>query len=134
MLGRLLCGLIALVGICSTAIAQDWPSKQPIRVIVTNTPGSALDTTTRIVFEQVARQLGQSIVIENRPGAANTIGIGAAAKSDPDGYTILSTASSIAIVPHTRKNLPYDTERDLSAVIPIGNLTNVMLTPAGRFK
>ena len=134
MLGRLLCGLIALVGICSAAIAQDWPSKQPIRVIVTNTPGSALDTTTRIVFEQVARQLGQSIVIENRPGAANTIGIGAAAKSDPDGYTILSTASSIAIVPHTRKNLPYDTERDLSAVIPIGNLTNVMLTPAGRFK
>jgi tripartite-type tricarboxylate transporter receptor subunit TctC len=135
---RLLLGLIALlaihVGTLGAATAQDWPAKQPIHVIVTNTPGSALDITARVVFDQVARQLGQTIVVENRPGAANTIGIAAVAKAEPDGYTILATTSAIAIAPHTHKSLPYDTLRDLRAVIPLGNLTNVMLTPAGRFK
>ena len=135
---RLLLGLIALlaihVGTLGAATAQDWPAKQPIHVIVTNTPGSALDVTARVVFDQVARQLGQTVVVENRPGAANTIGIAAVAKAEPDGYTILATTSAIAIAPHTHKSLPYDTLRDLRAVIPLGNLTNVMLTPAGRFK
>jgi tripartite-type tricarboxylate transporter receptor subunit TctC len=135
---RLLLGLIALfeihVGTLGSAAAQDWPAKQPIHVIVTNTPGSALDVTARVVFDQVARQLGQTIVVENRPGAANTIGIAAVAKAEPDGYTVLATTSAIAIAPHTHKSLPYDTLRDLRAVIPLGNLTNVMLTPAGRFK
>ncbi len=134
MYTRLLLGLIALIGIHAAAAAQDWPAKQPVRAIVTNTPGSALDITARVVFEQVSRQIGQTIVVENRPGAANTIGIAAVAKADPDGYTILVTTSAIAIAPHTHKNLPYDTTRDLRAVISLGNLTNVMLTPAGRFK
>ena len=134
MCKRLLVGLIALIGIHGAALAQDWPAKQLIRVIVTNTPGSALDVTARVVFEQVSRQIGQTIVVENRPGAANTIGIAVVAKAEPDGYTILVTTSAIAIAPHTHKNLPYDTMRDLRAVIPLGNLTNVMLTPAGRFK
>ena len=131
---RLLVGLIALIGFLGTAVAQEWPAKQPIRVIVTNTPGSALDITARVVFDQVARQIGQTIVVENRAGAANTIGIAAVAKAEPDGYTILTTTSAIAIAPHTHKTLPYDTTKDLVAVIPLGNLTNVMLTPAGRFK
>ena len=106
MCTRLWLVLIALVGGLDTAIAQDWPARGPIRVIVTNTPGSALDITTRVVFEQVARQIGQSVVVENRPGGANTIGIGAVAKAEPDGYTVLVTTSSIAITPHTHKNLP----------------------------
>jgi tripartite-type tricarboxylate transporter receptor subunit TctC len=134
MFTRLLLGLVALIGIQGAAVAQNWPAKQPVRVIVTNTPGSALDITARVVFEQVSRQIGQTVVVENRPGAANTIGIAAVAKAEPDGYTILVTTSAIAIAPHTHKNLPYDTTRDLRAVIPLGNLTNVMLTPAGRFK
>ena len=135
-------GMIALIGTLvgslagfpGAAAAQDWPAKAPIRVIVTNTPGSALDITARVVFDQVSRQIGQTIVVENRPGAANTIGIAAVAKAEPDGYTILATTSGIAIAPHTHKTLSYDTVRDLRAVIPLGNLTNVMLTPAGRFK
>ncbi len=134
MCTRLWLVLIALVGGLDTAIAQDWPARGPIRVIVTNTPGSALDITTRVVFEQVARQIGQSVVVENRPGGANTIGIGAVAKAEPDGYTVLVTTSSIAITPHTHKNLPYDTSRDLRGVVALGNLTNVMIAPAGRFK
>jgi tripartite-type tricarboxylate transporter receptor subunit TctC len=133
MRGHVLLGLGVFFGIHGVAAAQDWPTKQPIRVIVTNTPGSALDVTARVVFNQVSRQIGQSIVADNRPGAANTLGIGAAAKAEPDGYTILVTTSAIAITPHTHKNLPYDTARDLRPVIPLGNLTNVMIAPAGRF-
>ena len=115
-------------------MAQEWPAKQPIHVVISNTPGSALDVAARLVFEQVSRQIGQTIVAENRAGAANTIGIAAVAKAEPDGYTVLVTTSGIAIAPYTHKSLPYDTARDLRAVSPLGNLTNVLITPAGRFK
>ncbi|MDB5598138.1 MAG: hypothetical protein JWN71_182 [Xanthobacteraceae bacterium] len=131
---RLLLGLIALIAMHGFAAAQNWPAKQPIRVIVSNTPGSAIDLAGRLVFDQVSKQIGQTIIVENRPGAANTIGIRAVASADPDGYTILVTTSAIAIAPHTHKNLPYDTTGDLRGVIPLGNVSNVMVAPAGRFK
>lgn len=127
-------GLIALFASHHAAFAQDWPAKQPVRVIVTNTPGSGIDVTVRAVFEQVAKQIGQTVYVENRAGAANTIGIAAAAKSQPDGYTVLATTSGIALAPYTHKILPYDTTRDVLAVIPLGSLTNAMMTQAGRFK
>ena len=130
----LLLGLIALFAAHGAAVAQQWPTKEPIHVIISNTPGSALDVTARIVFEQVGRQIGQTVVAENKPGAANVIGIAAVAKAAPDGYTVLVTTSGIAIAPFTHKSLPYDTLRDLRAVMPLGNLTNVMIVPAGRFK
>jgi tripartite-type tricarboxylate transporter receptor subunit TctC len=135
---KLWLGLVVLIGAYvgsfDAAVAQDWPAKQIIRVIVTNTPGSGLDVTTRVVFEQVAKQIGQTIVMENRPGAAGTIGMAAVAKAEPDGYTLLASSSAIALAPYTHKTLPYDTTRDLSAVVPLGSLTNVMLAPAGRYK
>ena len=130
----LLLGLIALAAMPGAAPAQQWPAKEPIHVIISNTPGSALDVTARIVMEQVGKQLGQTIIAENKPGAANVIGIAAAAKAPPNGYTVLVTTSGIAIAPYTHKTLPYDTVRDLRAVAPLGNLTNVMIVPAGRFK
>ena len=127
-------GLVALLAAHGAATAQQWPSEHPVHVIISNTPGSALDVTARLVFEQVSKQIGQALVPENRPGAANTIGIAAVAKAEPDGYTVLVTTSAITIAPYTHKSLPYDTLRDLRGVIPLGNLTNVMITPAGRFK
>ncbi|HEY1310330.1 MAG TPA: tripartite tricarboxylate transporter substrate-binding protein [Pseudolabrys sp.] len=130
----LLPGMLALFMIPAIAAAQEWPAKQPIHVIISNTPGSALDVTARLVFDRVGRQLGQTVVAENRAGAANTIGVAAVAKADPDGYTVLVTTSGIAIAPYTHKSLPYDTTRDLRAVSALGNLTNVLITPAGRFK
>jgi tripartite-type tricarboxylate transporter receptor subunit TctC len=90
---KLWLGLVVLIGgyVASfdAATAQDWPAKQIVRVIITNTPGSGLDITTRVVFEQVAKQIGQTIVMENRPGAAGTIGMASVAKAEPDGYTLL---------------------------------------------
>ena len=134
MRNNLLFGLIALFVAPGLIMAQEWPAKQPIHVVISNTPGSALDVVARLVFEQVSRQIGQTIVAENRAGAANTIGIAAVAKAEPDGYTVLVTTSGIAIAPYTHKSLPYDTMRDLRAVSALGNLTNVLITPAGRFK
>ena len=73
----------------STAAAQDWPTKA-IRAIVPLTAGSATDMIGRTVLDQLSQQLGQPVVVENRPGAGNTIGMATAARSDADGYTILT--------------------------------------------
>jgi tripartite-type tricarboxylate transporter receptor subunit TctC len=85
--------LVATSITCGAALAQDWPSKT-IRAIVPLTAGSATDLIARAVLDQVASRLGQPIVVENRPGAGNTIGMAAAARSDPDGYTVLVNSSS----------------------------------------
>ena len=107
------------------AQAQTWPSK-PIRVIVPLTPGSATDVMARLVMEQVSSQLGQPIIVENRPGAGNTIGMGAVAKADPDGYTILANSSTHTVTPATRSNLGFDMA-DLAPIIPLGNMPVVMV-------
>jgi len=104
--------------------AQDWPTRQPIRVIVALTPGSAIDIVARLVFEQVSKQIGQTIVIENRPGASQTLAATAVAKADPDGYTILAVGSALAVVPSTMAKLAINVQSDLTAV---GSLANVPL-------
>src|SRR5262245_31411234 len=104
--------------------AQSWPSK-PIRVIVPLTPGSATDVMARLVLDQVSAQIGQPLVVENRPGAGNTIGMGAVAKAEPDGYTILANSSTHTVTPATRSNLGFDMA-DLAPIIPLGNMPVVM--------
>jgi tripartite-type tricarboxylate transporter receptor subunit TctC len=122
---------------CSQASAQEpahaWPSK-PIRLIVPLTPGSATDVMGRVVMDQVSAQLGQPIIVENRPGAGNTIGMGAVAKADPDGYTILANSSTHTVTPATRSNLGFEMS-DLAAIIPLGNMPVVMVVnPAKGYK
>jgi len=117
---------LALCALASGAFAQTWPSK-PIRVIVPFTPGSGTDIMARTVSEKLTPQLGQPIVIENRPGAGGTIGGAIVAKSEPDGYTLFVHSSSYTVTPSTYKDLPYDTLRDLTGVIPLGLLPNVLV-------
>ncbi len=118
----------------STAVAQDWPTKA-IRAIVPLTAGSATDMIGRTVLDQLSQQLGQPIVVENRPGAGNTIGMATAARSDADGYTILINSSSHTIVPATYGNLPFDTLRDFTPVIPLGNMPTVLVvSPSKGYK
>jgi tripartite-type tricarboxylate transporter receptor subunit TctC len=113
--------------------AQNWPLK-PIRVVVPLTPGSASDVMARIVGDQLAAQLGQPIVVENRPGAGNTIGMGAVAKADPDGYTILVNSSTHTVTPATRSNLGFEMS-DLAAIVPLGNMPVVMIfNPSKGYK
>jgi tripartite-type tricarboxylate transporter receptor subunit TctC len=130
--------IFAVVLACLAAIgganADQWPSK-PIRVIVPLSPGSAADIVPRIVFDQVAAQLGQSIVIENRPGASGTIGARAVATAEPDGYTLLAHSSAHIIAPSTVANLPYDPIKDFAAVAPLVNLPNVLvIAPSKNIK
>src|SRR5215467_7048026 len=121
LIAALVLGTLALC-----AQSQTWPTK-PIRVIVPFTPGSGTDIMARTVSEKLTPQLGQPIVIENRPGAGGTIGGAIVAKSDPDGYTLFVHSSSYTVTPSTYKDLPYDTLRDLTGVIPLGLLPNVLV-------
>ena len=98
------------------AHAQTWPSK-PVHFIVSQAAGSAPDIICRLVSEPLARALGEPIVIENRPGAANVLATAAAAKSPADGYTFLfATSAALTTNPYTVKNLPYDPVRDFVPV------------------
>src|SRR5450759_4638283 len=119
---------VALAGLTtvSTAQAEEWPTR-PIRAIVPLSAGSAVDIIPRIVFEQLSKQLGQPIIVENRPGASGTIGARAVAVADPDGYTLLAHSSAFVIAPSTVPNLPYDAIKDFAPVAALGNLPNVLV-------
>ena len=112
---RLAAGAAALPTVSRIALAQAWPTR-PIRAIVPFGAGSAADVIPRLVFDQLSRQLGQPIVVENRAGAGGTIGTATVAKAEPDGHTILATASALTIAPSIYKSLPYDTVRELASV------------------
>jgi tripartite-type tricarboxylate transporter receptor subunit TctC len=124
--------LIALAsGVANKANAQAWPNK-PVKVVIPLTAGSATDVMARIVFDQVGQQVGQPFIIENRPGAGNSIGMNAVAKAEPDGYTILANSSSHTVSPAVRETMPLDTVNDLSAIIPFGNMPVVMAFSSKR--
>jgi tripartite-type tricarboxylate transporter receptor subunit TctC len=113
------------------ARARTWPTR-PIRAIVTAGAGSAVDVIPRVVFDQLSIQLGQPIVVENRAGAGGTIAVTAVAKAEPDGYTILANSSQHTVAQWLYKKLPYDTVRDLSGIIPLGTLPNVLVTSPAK--
>ena len=122
---------LSLVFASDNAEAQTWPTK-PLKAIIPIAAGSITDIVPRIVFEQLSVQLGQPIVVENRPGAALTIGTAAVAKADPDGYTLLVNSSAHAIAPALHPNLSYDPGRDFAAVIPLGVVPSVLVVPPAR--
>src|SRR3954466_4481426 len=121
----------AMVLACSAARAETWPSHL-IKAVIPFGAGSAADVLPRLVFDRLAIELGQPIVIENRVGAGGTIGTAAVAKADPDGYTILAHSSAMTAAPSLFPNLGYDTARDLASVLMLGSSANVMITPVTR--
>jgi len=131
MLRRLLAGLLIAALHAGTASAQGWPTRQ-IHALVPQSPGSALDIVARTVFEPLAAKLGQPIIVENRVGAGNTLAMGAVARAEPDGYTILVNSSTHSLVPVTYTTLPFDTFRDLAPVIPLGNMPLVFVVSAAK--
>ena len=108
------------------AAASDWPTKS-IRVVVPYAAGSATDLVPRTVFEQVGQQVGQSFVIENRPGGGTTVGSAQVKQSDPDGHTILIHSNAIVTVPAIQANVPYDPVKDFSGLTPLGNVPLVLV-------
>jgi tripartite-type tricarboxylate transporter receptor subunit TctC len=128
--------LLATLGLAlaTPAEAQTWPAK-PLRAIVPTEAGSIADLVPRVVFEPLARQLNQTIVVENRTGAGGTIAAAFVAKSGADGYTFLVHSVAHTIAPSLYPNLSYDPARDFAAVIPLGISPNVLVvSPAKDFK
>ena len=116
----------------AAAVAQSWPTAQPIKAIITFSAGSASDVIARAVFDQVSTQIGQTIVVENRVGAGGTLGANAVAKAPPDGYTLLVHTSSHTVTAATYAQLPYDPAKDFTAVIPLANLPNVLIVAKAK--
>lgn len=128
---RVLAALAAAFGVClSPAWAQEpYPSK-PIRIIVPFTAGSATDILARVLGERLGPALGQPVVVENRPGAGGTIGIGQLAKSPPDGLTLAVVSTGHVVNDVLYKDLAYDTLADFVGVAPLASLPSVLIVPA----
>lgn len=109
-----LLGLLLTVAAAPLA-AQGFPNK-PIRVIVPTPPGGAIDVTTRMITPKLSETLGKPVIVENRAGADTMIGTEMAAKSPPDGYTLLSVFDNFPLSQHLFKKVPYDAIRDFSPI------------------
>jgi tripartite-type tricarboxylate transporter receptor subunit TctC len=118
---------VATLAFGQAPAAAPWPSK-PIKLILPFPPGGGTDILGRILAERLAANLGQPVVIENRGGAGGNVGAEAAAKSPPDGYTIVLVAPSLAISPSLYSKLNYDPVRDLTPVALVGAVPNVLIT------
>jgi len=126
-----LIGSLALGLAAGGADAQSWPDR-PVHIVVPLTAGSATDVMARIVARQLSQQLGQPFIVENKPGAGGTIGTAAVARSRPDGYTLLVQSASYTVTPTTYPNTPYDTQRDLMGVTPLGLLPQALVVAPSR--
>ncbi len=100
----------------ATVHAQAPYPNKPVRIVVPVTTGGPSDLVARILGDKLTTSLGKPVLIENRPGASQTVGAAAVAKSDPDGYTLLQAAANMAINPILMSDLPYDTVKDFSPV------------------
>ena len=120
--------LLLLVVVFPVA-AQDWPAK-PVRVIVPFPPGGGTDTVARPLANKLSQMLGQQFVIDNRGGAGGTIGANFAAKSAPDGYTVLLAPVHLAVAVSAYKSLPYDLEKDLIPVTTVAIFPDVLVAAA----
>jgi len=119
----------SIVGLLAPQFAAAQYPSRPIRVLVADAPGSAPDTITRVVGERLGPLLGQSIVVENRTGSNGNIAMEAAAKSTPDGYTLVFCADSMIVInPHTYAKMGIDTLKDLVPVAPLALQPNFLLS------
>ncbi|WP_028601924.1 tripartite tricarboxylate transporter substrate binding protein [Ottowia thiooxydans] len=129
--------LLATASACALPLsvrAQAWPGKT-IRIVVPFTPGGTTDFVTRLVAVEAAKSLGQTIVVENKPGAGTVIGVDSVAKSAPDGYSFVTVANSFCVNATLIKKLPYDTRKDLRPVALMGLSEHVLAThPASGLK
>ena len=127
---KLLAG-VALAANTVALPAQPYPSR-PIKLVVGFTPGGGVDINARMLAAKLTETLGQTVIVENRPGAGTNIANEFVAKSAPDGYTLLINTAAVAINMSLYRNLPFDTLRDFAAVSVFSESQNIMLTSAAK--
>jgi tripartite-type tricarboxylate transporter receptor subunit TctC len=132
---RSLIAFAAIAALGLSAHAQsDWP-KQTVKLVVPFTAGSGTDIIARAVAEKLGPALGQTVIIENKPGAGGTIAANQVAKAPADGYTLLVHSSGHVVNPALYPSLPYDTLKDLSGVTALASLPNIMVvSPSKGYK
>ena len=111
------------------ALAQQYPAK-PVRIIVPSPPAGGTDIVGRVLAEHFSKTLGQQFFVENKPGAGNLIGIEAAARSAPDGYTLLMTASTLVLNSVLYKKVPYDPIKDFAPITLAATAPNILIVNA----
>jgi tripartite-type tricarboxylate transporter receptor subunit TctC len=127
---RLLCGLLATLAFgAGPARAQDYPSK-PVRIIVPFAPGGSADVFGRFLAQRLQESLGQTFVIDNRPGAGSVIGTDAVAKAAPDGYTLLLMSNTHTVNESLIPNKPFQLMRDFAPIAPINYSDLVLVAKA----
>ena len=123
----LLGSLVALALPAAQALAQKGYPEKPIRMIVPFAPGGSNDIMGRLVAGKLTENMGQQVVVDNRPGASGIIGTDLAAKAAPDGYTVLVMSLTFTVNPSIRSKLPYDTEKDLIPVTVIASAPLILV-------
>jgi tripartite-type tricarboxylate transporter receptor subunit TctC len=123
---RFLAGLGGLAALpVLPALAQQYPNR-PLRLIVPFSPGGTTDIVGRVIAQYLGERLGQTVVVDNRPGAGSIIGLEAAARAAPDGYTLLlGSVDNFCILPATRRTLPFDTVRDFTPLVLMTTVANL---------
>ena len=120
---------IVLCGLVSAVFAQSYPAKT-ITIVVPFPPGGTTDVLARAVAQKLGPVLGQSVIVDNKPGAGATLGAGLVAKSNPDGYTLLMGAVHHTIAPSVYKTLPYSFEKDFAPITTVALVPNIMVVSA----
>jgi tripartite-type tricarboxylate transporter receptor subunit TctC len=129
---RILVGLVLVVAIYSSgALGQNQYPASTVRIIVPSSPGATTDSLARVIGQGLTQSWGQPVIVENRPGADEMIGVLAAAKAAADGYTLLVTSNAaITAAPHLHSRMSYNPQNDLTPILMLGQVTPVMNVPA----
>jgi tripartite-type tricarboxylate transporter receptor subunit TctC len=127
---RLLATIVSLLASVGMAPAQDVFPSRPVHIFVPFAPGGAVDIVARTLGDDLSKRWGQSVVVENRPGAGGMVASEAAAKAAPDGYTLIIVATGHALNPHLYAKLPYDSFKDFTPLSLIGTSPNMLLVRA----
>lgn len=118
--------LVCMLLSCAGAQAADWPVR-PITLVVPFAVGGSTDATARLLAERLGKALGQSVIVDNRPGAGGNIGGALVAKSKPDGYTLLLATSTMITNVTLYKDMGFDVRKDLAAVSQVARIPNVLV-------
>ena len=113
------------------ALAQAWPTRQPIKLVAVFPPGGSVDQVARILAPPLAQQLGANVIVDNRGGASGSIGAAYVAASQPDGYTFAVVFDTHGVNPALLPNLPFDSKKDLTPLVLVGTSPMVLATYAG---